>query len=72
MQYNHEHLLTEKQVAQILSCTVSALRKWRRERRGPKFTKLYRLIRYRDCDVASFVEQHLCDSNVQPVEERKN
>lgn len=66
------HLLTEREVAQTLNCTVSALRKWRREQRGPKFTKLYRLIRYRDCDVASFVEQHLCDSNVLPAEERKN
>ena len=50
-------LLTENETAGRLNCTKSALRRWRRERRGPKFVKLGRLIRYRDSDLETFVDQ---------------
>jgi len=49
-------LLSEKEAATRLSCTPAALRRWRRERRGPKFVTLGRLIRYRESDLESFVE----------------
>ena len=40
-------LLTEKDVAQRLRITEYALRRWRFERRGPKFVKLEnRSVRY--------------------------
>jgi predicted DNA-binding transcriptional regulator AlpA len=65
-------LLNEQEVAQMLNCTVSALRRWRREGRGPKFTKIYRLVRYRDCDVAYFIERHVFQPNIQTIQERGN
>lgn len=55
-------LLTERETSELLKCTVAALRRWRRERRGPRFVKLGRLIRYRDSDLEDFVEQ--CTQNV--------
>lgn len=48
-------LLTETEVATALSCTKGALRKWRRENRGPRFVRMGRMIRYRAADVEAFV-----------------
>ena len=50
-------LLTEQKAAETLNCTVAALRRWRRERRGPRFVKLGRLIRYNLADIEAYVEQ---------------
>ena len=50
-------LLTEGETSMVLNCTRAALRRWRRERRGPKFVKLGRLIRYRDSDLEAFVDR---------------
>ena len=50
-------LMTEDETSEILKCTVAALRRWRRERRGPRFVKLGRLIRYRQSDIEDFVDR---------------
>jgi hypothetical protein len=39
-------MLNEKQTACILAVSVAALRRWRREKRGPQYTRLSRCIRY--------------------------
>ena len=52
-----EKLLTEAEVANNYNCKVSGLRRWRRERRGPKFLKLGRLVRYRQGDVEEYLEK---------------
>ncbi len=52
------HLLNEGEVAQLLQCTKSALRRWRREGRGPRFVRLGRLIRYSPSDLEEFIEQN--------------
>ncbi|HYK89486.1 MAG TPA: helix-turn-helix domain-containing protein, partial [Acidobacteriota bacterium] len=49
-------LLTEQKAAEVMKCTVAALRRWRRERRGPRFVKLGRLIRYNIADIEAYVE----------------
>ena len=51
-------MLTEKETAELLNCTPAALRRWRRERRGPKWVKVERLIRYTDKDLAEFLMLH--------------
>jgi hypothetical protein len=43
--------MTETEVARKASVSIGALRKWRREGRGPRFLKLGRLIRYLVGDV---------------------
>jgi excisionase family DNA binding protein len=38
-------------VAALLNVSVAALRRWRLERRGPRFIKVGSLVRYRQSDV---------------------
>ena len=62
-------LLTETETSEILNCSVAALRRWRRERRGPKFLKVEgRLVRYRDSDLEEFADQST--QNVTPSKRR--
>ncbi len=64
-------LLNEKQVAQLLCCTTSALRRWRREGRGPRFVKIGRLVRYRQEDVEDFVNQNTVQAHLAGVDLEK-
>jgi len=50
-------LMNEIEASKVLCCTVSAMRRWRRERRGPKFVRLGRMVRYCDSDLADFVSE---------------
>ena len=48
-------LMTETQVAQILRVSRAALRRWRREHRGPAYLKVERVIRYDPAAVEEFL-----------------
>lgn len=48
--------LTEREVAAILRCSVAALRRMRRERRGPKWTRIGRLVRYPEPWLQEYIE----------------
>jgi hypothetical protein len=50
-----EPLVTEDEVARILRVSVTSLRRWRREGRGPIYRKLGRTVRYRSNDLSDFV-----------------
>ena len=39
-------MISEKQAARLLAVSIAALRRWRREGRGPEFTRLERCVRY--------------------------
>ena len=60
-------LLTENQASEILNCTTAALRRWRREKRGPDFIKIGRLVRYRESDLNDFI-----DTNTRKIDQEKN
>ena len=51
-------LINEKQAARLLACSVAALRRWRREGRGPEFTRLERCVRYSARALARFVAEN--------------
>ena len=51
-------MLKEKQAAQALAVSVAALRRWRREKRGPQFTRLNRCIRYSVRSIEEFLAKH--------------
>ena len=51
-------LLNEKQAAERLNCSVSALRRWRLEMKGPEYVKLGRLVRYRQAGIEKFIEEN--------------
>ena len=55
-------ILNETEVAEMLRCTKAALRRWRREGRGPRFIRVGRLIRYRMPDVEEFLESNASSS----------
>lgn len=48
-------LLTDKQAAQRLGCSVALLRKMRRNGTGPTFCRIGRLVRYSESDLAAFI-----------------
>ena len=49
-------MLTEKQVAEHLNMSVSLLRKWRLFRKGPKFAKIGRAVRYKRGDLEVWMD----------------
>src|SRR5215469_16224644 len=42
---NIPQLLTEKEAARVLTVSIAALRRWRRERRGPQFSLFHTSLR---------------------------
>jgi len=57
-------LLSERQVAQLLSLSVQTLRNNRCNRKGLPYVKLGRSIRYRAADV----EEHISSRLIEPEE----
>ena len=51
-------MVGEKQAADILRVSVAALRRWRRERRGPEFARLERCVRYDVRSLEKFVTEN--------------
>ncbi len=52
-----ENLLTERQVAEMLSISVATLRRWRSQKKPPEWTKLGSSVRYRTEAIRHFVEE---------------
>jgi DNA-binding transcriptional MerR regulator len=52
-------LLTERQAAERLNCSVAALRYWRSSGTGPNFVRLGRLVRYSANMLEEFIQQNL-------------
>jgi predicted site-specific integrase-resolvase len=48
-------VVTERDAAKMLSVSPAALRRWRREGRGPGFCRVERLIRYRIADLEAYL-----------------
>ncbi len=54
-----EALLTTQQCANMRSCSVSTIRRERRERRGVPFISInYNTVRYRRRDVIDYIDGH--------------
>jgi excisionase family DNA binding protein len=51
-----EQLLTEREVAALLSVKVPTLRRWRWAGKGPAFRKIGAAVRYHPADLEAFVE----------------
>ena len=50
---NNESLVTEGEAASLLRVSLTSVRRWRREGRGPVYRKLGRSVRYRRDDLAA-------------------
>ncbi len=53
-----DRLFDERLAADVLSCSVALLRKWRLFDEGPAYCKIGRLVRYRQEDLNAFLEAH--------------
>ena len=53
-----DRLFDERSAANVLSCSVALLRKWRLFREGPAYCKIGRLVRYRQEDLNTFLDSH--------------
>ena len=49
------NFLTEEQVAEQLQVSLSALRRWRLEQRGPQFVKVGSLVRYKPEELSIWI-----------------
>jgi predicted DNA-binding transcriptional regulator AlpA len=60
---NHtSEVLNERQVQEVYGFSVPYLRRARRERRGPRFLKVGKLVRYRKSDVEAFLSAHAVET----------
>lgn len=57
-------MLSEREAAGILAVSVAALRRWRREGRGPQFTRLERCVRYPLRAIENFVAENLSNNEI--------
>ncbi len=60
---NSPEVLNEREVAQMFGFTIPFLRRCRRERRGPRFLKVGKLVRYRRTDIESFLGAHAVETD---------
>lgn len=54
-------MLSEKQTARLLACSVAALRKWRRVGGGPIFAKFQKCVRYDPRAIERFLAESSSD-----------
>ncbi len=50
--------IREAEAARMVGVSVAALRRWRREHRGPAYVKLEGCIRYRVADLKEFLDRN--------------
>ena len=59
---NTPEILNERQVQELYGFSIPYLRRTRRERRGPRFLKVGKLVRYRKSDIEAFLAVHVVES----------
>ena len=57
-----ERILNQKDVARLLGVSTRTLERHRVAGTGPRYTLLGKLVRYRQSDLADYVERHLRSS----------
>lgn len=51
--------LTTLQAANFLNLSANTLNQWRYQKKGPKFLKLQKLVRYREQDLIEYMESQI-------------
>jgi excisionase family DNA binding protein len=65
MNDHQSEALTETDVAKRLSLSVATLRAWRLKRKGPRFVRFGRAVRYLSADVDRFIESSLVENDAK-------
>jgi len=55
--------LRDTEVSQLIGISRSGLRQWRRRRRGPRYFRIGRLIRYQLADVQRFLDANAVETD---------
>ena len=53
-----QKMMTESEVSEATGFKTTTLRQWRAERRGPRFIKIGRSVRYREVDIEVWIDEH--------------
>jgi predicted DNA-binding transcriptional regulator AlpA len=59
----NREILSEREVWEEYGFTIPFLRRARRERRGPRFLKVGKMVRYRRADVEAYLSAHVVETN---------
>jgi predicted DNA-binding transcriptional regulator AlpA len=62
-----DSLLNQRQAAKILGLSKRTLERHRQAGMGPRYAELGRLVRYRECDLAEWVQDSLRTSTSQSL-----
>lgn len=62
-----EELLIPQEVADKLKVDVQLLNQWRSARKGPKFLKLGRFVRYKASDLKEWLDSRAVETNLKLV-----
>lgn len=57
----NQPLMNDRNAAQLLGLSVSSLRRWRTEGKGPKIVRVGPLVRYRLSDLIAYIEHAVVD-----------
>jgi len=66
MNSNTPLVVREGEAARLLGVSIAALRRWRRERRGPPFVRLERCIGYGVADLQAYLNAHRVTQSPPP------
>ena len=64
MQGQLTQALTERDAARVLGLSVATLRAWRLKRKGPRFVRFGRAVRYLEVDIARYMDGCAVDPRV--------
>ena len=64
MNVHPSQALTEHEVAARLGLSVATLRAWRLKRKGPRYVRLGRAVRYLEVDINRFVNACAVDASI--------
>jgi hypothetical protein len=59
----NREVLTEREVWEEYGFTIPFLRRARRERYGPRFLKVRRMVRYRRADIEAYLSKHSVETS---------
>jgi predicted DNA-binding transcriptional regulator AlpA len=63
---NTPEILNERQVQETYGFSIPYLRRTRRERRGPRYLKVGKLVRYRKADIEAYLAAHAVETRDLP------
>lgn len=64
--------ITEGEAAELLGLKVATLRAWRHNKKGPRFVKYGRAVRYLPDDLTAFIEASRVDTESSSVPDHQS